>query len=119
MEIVITDHTYVKEFQREFQKGFPYLKLEFFRNALKNENHTMISPPVSGDVLMHEIRRKKFSGSLDINGNRRVIEVEAELENTFGLLAQVFRKSGSLWIETTLTGHWSLSRQNSEGRQMS
>ena len=79
----------------------------------------MLAPPVAGDIFMRDISRQEVSGSLNINGNQSVIEIEVDLENRFGLLAQIFRKSGSLWIETTLTDHWSLSRQNIEGRQMS
>ncbi|MCW3126510.1 MAG: hypothetical protein JWO03_2168 [Bacteroidetes bacterium] len=116
---MVTDSMYVQDIQQEFQKSFAFLKIEFFKNSVKNENNTMRSSPISGKMLVGNVRHIHVDGSVDIDESRSVIELENDFLNSYGLLAQVFRKSGSMWIETTLTDHWSLQRQNEEGRQMS
>jgi hypothetical protein len=119
MEILVTDNKYIKEIQDEFQKRFPYLKIEFFRNTQKNNNSAPKSQLVSGKMTIGMIRTNHTDGPLNIAGSRSVGEVESDFQNKFGLSVEVFRKSGKMWIETTLTHHWSLLRQNFEGQQMS
>jgi len=58
-------------------------------------------------------------GSLTVKETDKVSDLEKVLWDQFGLSAQVFRKSGNLWIETSLTDSWTLSRQNKEGKEMS
>jgi hypothetical protein len=48
-----------------------------------------------------------------------VQDVEQLLWDAFGLSVQVFRKSGNLWLETTVTDQWSLAYQNEQGRELS
>ena len=55
---------------------------------------------------------------IDINDD---VTVE-ELENKFasiGLIAEVLRRSGNVWIETSLTNNWTLQQQNMEGEEIS
>jgi hypothetical protein len=119
MEILITDNKYIKEIQEEFQKKYPFLKIEFFKNVQKNGTSTLKSQLISGRMTVGMIRHIHPEGSLNIDGSRSVEDVENDFQNKFGLSVQVFRKSSSMWIETTLTHHWSLLRQNFEGQQMS
>jgi len=41
------------------------------------------------------------------------------LMDRFGLAAQVFRKSGRVWLETIRTDNWTLNDQNKHGRELS
>ena len=50
---------------------------------------------------------------IELNPKMTVAELEKELLK-HGIFAQVFRKSGDLWLETTQTDGWSLERVNSE-----
>jgi hypothetical protein len=119
MEILITDNKYIKEIQEEFQKTFPYLKIEFFKNLQRNGTAVPKSQLISGKMTVGMVRAIHTEGPLSIDGSRKVEEVENDFQNKFGLSVEVFRKSGKMWIETTLTHHWSLLRQNFEGQQMS
>ena len=49
----------------------------------------------------------------------KVEELERILKKDFGLRAQVFRKSGNLWLETTMTDGWTLAQQNYHGKELS
>ncbi len=119
MEIIITDNKYIREVQEEFQKKFPYLKIEFFRNTSKNGSSTIKSQIIPGKMAVGMVRHTHADGALNIDGSRTVEEIENDFQNKFGLSVEIFRKSGNMWIETTLTHHWSLLRQNHEGQQLS
>ena len=56
---------------------------------------------------------------MDIEPTMTVASFEQTLLNQFGIAAQVFRKSGNLWLETTMTDQWSLAQQNEHGREIS
>lgn len=49
----------------------------------------------------------------------KVSELEKLFKDKFKLAVQVFRKSGNLWLETTMTDNWSLLQQNNHGREIS
>ncbi len=66
-------------------------------------------------------QQEKFYKSLtiDIDDKRTVFELEDDFKKTLGLSIKLFRKSGSMWVQTTLTNNWSLKKQNEEGEFMS
>ncbi len=58
-------------------------------------------------------------GELALSDNMTVGELEKKLQVEFGLQAQVSRKSGNCWLETTMTDNWTLKQQNDHGRDLS
>jgi len=63
--------------------------------------------------------RKKEEGELDIPDTLTVGELENLFMDRFGLSVQVFRRSGNLWLETTMTDNWTLKQQNDHGKEIS
>ena len=57
--------------------------------------------------------------NLVMNEQMAVNELEEQFVSKFGLSAQVFRKSGNVWLETSATDSWSLRQQNDEGAELS
>jgi hypothetical protein len=49
----------------------------------------------------------------------KVKDLEKIFKDQFSLAMQVFRKSGNLWLETTMTDNWTLQQQNEHGREIS
>ena len=49
----------------------------------------------------------------------KVNKLENIFKDQFNLAVQVFRKSGNLWLETTMTDNWTLQQQNNHGREIS
>ena len=43
----------------------------------------------------------------------------ATFGEVYGLGVQVFRKSGNVWLETTVTDSWTLKEQNDQGESLS
>ncbi len=54
---------------------------------------------------------KTESGARDMS----VSELEQLFLTKYGLNAQVFRRSGNLWLQTSATDHWTLAEQNRKG----
>lgn len=116
MEIHINDSRTILDVQREFNKEFPYLKIEFFGLPYPNSNVTSLKSHIyTGDRKLAQCRKMHHEGKLNVSGSLSVANLERELWEKFGLSALVFRKSGKLWIETSLTESWSLDKQNAEG----
>lgn len=62
--------------------------------------------------------KKKTTAPLEITEDMPVSTLEQLFQDYFGLSAQVFRKSGRSWLETSLTDDWTLKRQNDEGYEL-
>ena len=56
---------------------------------------------------------------MEVKNGMTVAELEGKFRNEYGLEVQVSRKSGLLWLETTMTDNWSLEKQNEHGRDIS
>ena len=51
-----------------------------------------------------------------IEENMPTWQVERLFESELGLHVQIFRKSGSIWLETSVTDDLTLDQQNAKGR---
>ena len=118
MEILITDDRLISDIQKEFSTEYPFLKIEFFRNFHKSGEPSAKLQLISKTLALGQVRSVHTEGMVDLNGGRSVEEIEKEFQSKYGLSVQVFRKSGNVWIETSLTDHWSLIRQNYQGQQL-
>ena len=48
-----------------------------------------------------------------------VKEFENDFENKFGMFAQLYRKSGNMWQEITVTDTWTMKQQDKTGNEIS
>jgi hypothetical protein len=116
MKMIIDRETRLKHIQKVFSDNYPYLKLEFFKYAHKlhepSPKKEMRLPDEKALVQYNQVE-------IDVTDNMTVAELEQLFDNKAGLSMQVFRRSGSVWIETSLTDDWTLGQQNSEGEMLS
>jgi hypothetical protein len=119
MHLGIEQGKRIMDIQKEFNTLYPYLKLEFFRNLSPQNNLSAKAEKIRPEELIHKIIRLKDPGSINIDGKRTVAQLVEDFWGNFGLSALVFRKSGNLWIETSLTDSWTLVRQNKIGESFS
>ncbi|MDI1234378.1 MAG: hypothetical protein PSX81_08855 [bacterium] len=104
--------------QEEFNQLFPYLKIDFisiinkpngmFQHLIKRYNHTL-----------NEFRSLQSDTIISILPTMSVLEFDSQMRQNFGLGILVYRKSGKLWLETTLTDDWTLEEQNWQGEALS
>lgn len=118
MELIIKGDKTIAQLQREFSTVFPFLKIEFFDVPYKADKALPRDKMIKHDRKLATLKRMHTEGAIAILPHDKVSDLEARLWDLFGLSAQVFRKSGNLWIETSLTDQWTLERQNNEGREM-
>jgi hypothetical protein len=119
MVLTIKDNQKLSEVKDEFNSRFPYLKLEFFRHKHGVNQSNPKSDMLSADLTFEKVRRKHTEGAIVVKENMSVADLEQLFQDIFGISAQVFRKSGRSWIETSVTDDWSLERQNDEGKELS
>ena len=116
MELRVDREMTINGIQKEFNGFYPFLKIEFFRNRTQGNKPPSKAERINPEERISTLTRIFESGRINIDGNRTVAQFGQELLDTFGLSVQVFRKSGNLWIETSLTDNWSLEKQNTEGK---
>jgi hypothetical protein len=119
MTIQISDERSISGIQEEFNLAFPYLKLEFFRKPHKTGAPSLKKEMKPGDKTIRECRKLHQDGSLTIIPTMTVSELEQRFQEMYGLSVQVFRKSGRVWLETTVTDNWTLYEQNRQGEALS
>ena len=118
MLLIKTNDT-IYEVQKKFDTYFPFLKIGFF-----NHNHSVNGASykrdlLKTDVILKHIQKEKSKSQITITEDMAVGLLEELFSEIFGLSAQVFRKSGQSWLETTVTDDWTLKRQNEEGEELS
>jgi hypothetical protein len=97
MKIVINKNSTVEMVQQQFNEAYPFLKIVFLKN-------------IGGFTHRASIRT---------DTKRTVSELEKDFKQEAGVSIKVFRRSGNVLVETTLTSDWTLEQQNKEGEQMS
>lgn len=119
MQLQINDNRRIHEVQADFAAEFPYLKIKFF------SKRDLMGKGLGKTVMMDErlsikeCRKKRNEGSLEVKPDMTVGDVETRFWDEFGLSVQIFRKSGSSWLETTATDSWTLEKQNRLGKDIS
>jgi hypothetical protein len=114
MVLHILQNKTLQETQEEFNNAYPFLRIEFYRNTEPGfaRRHLKSTMPMTAAGL-------KKNGELEINDSMTVGELENNFLEQFGLNVQVSRRSGTLWLETTMTDNWTLKQQNDHGRELS
>ena len=98
--------------QKEFSDHYPFLKINFFKEM--ELNGIRVVKKLEPHYMLYSLS----TSSIDLAGTRSVAETKKDFRNATGLVTRVYRRSGDVWIETSLTDDWSLDRQNAEGRQI-
>jgi hypothetical protein len=119
MKLTINDSKTISNIQQEFNAMFPYLKLEFFKNAHAIHQGNPKKDMLNSNLALKEFRKKHNKGNLEIKESMKVSDLENAFQTLFGIPAQVFRKSAGSWIETSVTDDWTLKQQNDEGKDLS
>ncbi|MEQ8423917.1 MAG: hypothetical protein RIA63_04350 [Cyclobacteriaceae bacterium] len=111
----IDDGALAGDVQKKFNSIFPYLKIEFLKASTRHSGlHT------SRTTYLLSANEPIGTGGKDISiaPYTTVAQLKKMLLDALNLHTMIYRKSGSMWIETSLTEDWSLERQNNEAEQM-
>src|SRR4249920_2074933 len=106
----------ISDLQEAFTKRYPYLRFELYRDD--NTKNGSRFGKLIGSQKIQSVMKGSMKVNMEINDELCISDLK-EMFKKIGLLIQVFRRSGSVWVETTLTDAWSLQRQNEEGEIIS
>lgn len=118
MEIIINKNEKLKDIQQQFQEHYPFLKIEFYKKAHEEGQGSAPKTHLDNNLTIGEVQKTNKEGLLHIRAITKVAELENDLVEQFGLSAQVFRKSGNVWLQTTKTDDWTLAEQNAAAAEM-
>lgn len=113
MKLEIKADQRIGEFREAFNTLFPRLSVRLFTQAHEEGEGSPVTELVADDRKLDEWLKAKGSATIEIRPEMTISEFESTLES-YGLHAQVFRRSGSLWLETTQSDSWTLDRANNE-----
>ena len=113
--MIITDHKKLLDIQKEFNRKFPFLKIEFYSGQHAPGEGSPIKERLDSQQTIGAVRTAHQEGNLQIRTNMQVSKFEQLFYEKYGLNVQVFRKSGNLWMQTTSTDSWTLAEQNRKG----
>jgi hypothetical protein len=119
MKIIIDDNKKISVLQEEFNAVFPYLKLELFSTSHKIGKGSAKQYLNHNSQTLGECRTIHNMGEIILNPQTTVAALEQGFKDVYGLGVQVFRKSGKVWLETTITDGWTLEEQNRQGEALS
>ena len=115
MHIKISGDRKVIDVVNEFQVFYPYLKLNFYTLKDGRLNGRKAYP---GETRLDEIHTHVPEGCVDVPRHLSVKQLEKLFNEKFDLHVQVQRRSGNVWLETTVTDKWTLEHKNDQGREI-
>ncbi len=113
--MIIKPSNTLAEIQEAFRAKFPYLKIEFYHSPHKAGEGSPPKEQLDSAIRIGELSGAVQQADIKIDGAIQVKTLEQHLSEQFGLNAQVFRRSGRLWLQTTKTDDWTLAMQNEHG----
>jgi hypothetical protein len=119
MQLTIAPNRKIGDIQKDFNQMFPFLKIEFFNNRSLSASKFAAKQLIPASKTIGDTQRAIADGTLEIDENMKVHDLEKLFHDQFSLAVQVFRKSGPVWLETTMTDNWTLSQQNKHGSELS
>jgi len=119
MTIQLTPERLIEDIQKDFAYVFPYLKIEFFRKGTRyrQTKERTITLPIT--QTLGSVFKNNRRGRLTISDSMTVSELEKLCDEQFGISVQVYRRSGTLWLETSMTDSWTMQQQNDRGSEIS
>ncbi len=115
MNILVSPEKTLGQISTEFNQKFPYLRIEFFGHTHQKGGLNAPSDRLNPDLTLREAGHVDHDETFSINGNLKVSTLEDQFQKLLNVGAQVMRKSGGLWLQTSTTDDWSLAMQNREG----
>lgn len=112
MQLDISPDKTMGELQSAFSAAFPGLKIAFFSKPHRAYKGSAAKYLVQKrDMPLRELSPDMKSGYLLVEPETVVWQLERLFEEEYGLHVQVFRKSGRIWLETSVTDDLTLEQQ--------
>lgn len=117
MKITITANTPLREIIAAFSQAWPHLRLAFYTRP--HAEHRGTDPKFSINNLDQTVEATTGIAIqpvlFDITESMSVWEVEQLFEKDLGLHVNIFRHSGNVWLQTTVSDRLTLRQQEERG----
>lgn len=118
MEFIIENTCTLDEIKRQFEQHFPFLKLEFFHPSSIEEGIYSEKNRIKDlDQSLQQISSKSNDAMIFVNSDQSAGSLERQFMDDFGVVAQVFRRSGNFWLLTVASDGWTLKEQNAVAQE--
>ena len=117
MKLYIEKESQLEGIKKVFTAFYPFLKLEFYKKPFRTNSSSLKKETIPSQMALVQLARVSGRKGIDIGQSRTVKDLEQDFES-LGLFAEVYRKSGNVWVETSLTNDWTLQQQNLEGEEI-
>lgn len=120
MDIIFNEDTTLAEINKAFQGHFPFLKIQFYESKIDPIKGIEVAgdPVKNYNMSVHDLLHGRIAEGLSMNGHLKVRSFENMWHEKAGIWIQVFRKSGNIWLQTTVTDEMTLSEINRLGEEM-
>ncbi len=124
MQLRIFPTQQISDLQKDFNAAFPYLRLEIldFKTCQASDDDNILKKSATPNPDTNYIGNYQGTitdGILEIEENMKVNELVRLFKEEFSLCVQVFRRSGIMWLQTSITADWTLKKQNEHGKDLS
>lgn len=111
MKLHIHSGLNLADLKAAFSEHFSNLRLEFYAKGHSVGEGSSPKTALGNDLTIGQVATKAHEGDLYIFPEHTCAQVEKLFEEHYGLHAQILRKSGRTWLQTTKTDHWTLAEQ--------
>ncbi len=121
MKLELDDKMSIGLIQDLFHCLFPFLKIQFFEKGIRMQARNALRKHIGdGSRLLGSFKQgtDNEQSSMWIEPGMTVSELENSFNNSYSLHTQVYRKSGNVWLEATVTDSWTLEEQNRQGEML-
>jgi len=119
MNLLIDSELTISIIQKNFNEVYPFLKLEFLDTLHIRSKFSFKSIKLSPDNKLKILTGYDIKEQININYERTILEVERDFFEKLVIFVRIYRRTGKVWVETSLTDNWTLKQQNEEGKQLS
>ncbi len=110
-ELKIKKEIELSKIKEWFSTSFPNLKIEVFKEKHKDFKGNEAASLIKEDNIVVSLKDQTTESSFSLFEDYSTALVEHMFLAKLNINAQVYRKSGRVWLQTTTTDNWTLKEQ--------
>lgn len=112
MELLLSNEMTIREVNKNFQKKFPYLRLEFYAEDYVPGQTSLWDDRFPDHTKLGEIIGNFLPTFIQFELSDTVAAFRKRFQDDMGLHVQVFKKTNDVWQDTFQSDYLSLEKEN-------
>lgn len=112
MELLLSNEMTISEVNKNFQKKFPYLRLEFYSEDYLPGQTSLWDDRLADNTELGEIIGNFLPTFIQFDSTDTVAAFRKHVKDQMGLNVQVFKKTNDVWQDTLQSDYLSLEKEN-------